>query len=674
MSIIGERIIEAFFGGNSVFTHSNKFSDSKLNLMVSIRHSASEAVIEQWKKSFLQASKILFHATNGQLQFGTIQYANNSLGSSDADAFLYECSGKSSTGSKMYLCGDERFRPYTIVHELGHYAFELGDEYKTQSDDVAFCSNDPNTQRCIMEHKAEFGDSIDAGTGLLTLGTVNEFCDESNHDVTSDNIQQSRNKRSCWNTIVSTAPFCALKIPESERVFSDLGHAAMVWQELPPDQKFLFVLDLTSTSFASVSGTVAALKIWANYCRLTHAWMGLINSLGEVLFDIQPVDTDQKRDQIIAELLEFKLPNERRTPMVEAAKAFSKLKRSANQSMIWITESEHTADSLNQFATTLRQLAVHAYPLANASQFEELQLFASATGGAATCVKPREDPPDPAFTLQTALLLLSSDLIENAGSLGHEDIAWPSLGETSKQGNHSRSTSKEEELRIPIGELPFNIGRDYPFHVEAGCDRVSFMLACEHQSPVELALISPNGEVISGLTDQDGESNTVFRSIPNPSPGVWTARVLRTSPAQLSATLIATAENKQLYATLDCVVVGGSLTIGLKGSVFFGGPIADLTPVVEVYLDKPGRRAKPSFTCLHPVSRVVPDTRVTAERASGLYLGQITVEEPGVYTAVAKFRNLGTALRLAPCVCTKSLLTNLTPPFERVVRRQVIVK
>ncbi len=671
MSNVGDWVIEKLFSWSTVFRYNAKFSDGKINLKLSVRHDANQVVMEQWKQSFIQASKILFHATDGQLQFGKIQFANNSLGSNGADAYLYECEGESLTGSKMYLCGDERFHPYIVVHEFGHHAFNLGDEYETISSDPAFCSNDPSTQRCIMEHKPQFGDSIDPTSGLITSGTVNEFCDETNHDVTSGNTQQVRNKCSCWNTIVKTPPFAELVVPSPQRTFSDVGHMEVVWEELLGHQRFLFVLDITSASKAKLAGIVDALATWADYCRQTRSSMGLVGASGEILFDLQPVDTDQKRLQIIAVLAKLTLPVVGlRVAANQAPWVFSKMPLAANQTLVWITENGLDGDSLKELAIQLRQLDVHAYPVVIGSGSPELDSFARETGGVANFVPTISDANDGAFAIQTAILTLSADLIENAGILGYEEMVWHSMAELAKHDGMSLTAGKDAIMRVRVGELPLSVGRDLPFYVEEGCERLTFMLSSTRA--VELVLISPEGTIVSRRRNENDEGSGALHTITNPSRGVWTARVLRNLPSETKVALIAISENKRLQVDFDYVVAKDASAIGLKLFALFDNPIDNLAPLVNATsneLNEDRATAK-----LYPASSVVSNSSLSSALAIGTYLGQIPLDRSGNYTLVAKLRNLGTALKSGNCKCDKSFLANLTPPFERVVRRQLIVK
>ena len=103
---------------------------SRFNLVLSVRHNADAARLAQWRASWERASRVLFDATDGQHQFGTIFVCNNSSGGRNADGWLLEEDGRSSAGGwhvigsetiHMTLYGDERFKPFILVHEFAHY-------------------------------------------------------------------------------------------------------------------------------------------------------------------------------------------------------------------------------------------------------------------------------------------------------------------------------------------------------------------------------------------------------------------------------------------------------------------------------------------------------------------------------------------------------------------------
>jgi hypothetical protein len=92
----------------------------------------------QWVARFSEASRILYEATEGQLRFGHVFMADEGWGLGHAEFVLHDSPGTAYATHGEYgllgrsvqlfanqTSGDAR----TIVHEFGHHAFGLGDEY-----------------------------------------------------------------------------------------------------------------------------------------------------------------------------------------------------------------------------------------------------------------------------------------------------------------------------------------------------------------------------------------------------------------------------------------------------------------------------------------------------------------------------------------------------------------
>src|SRR5688500_11584609 len=116
----------------------------KFDLVLSIRYDATGLnEMDQWEAAFEKASRLLYDATDGQHQLGNIFVYNNDTASSRdvADAWLMSvdapshasgslpgASGIGSTSCHIVFSSNAKYRPFTIVHELGHYIYGLLDE------------------------------------------------------------------------------------------------------------------------------------------------------------------------------------------------------------------------------------------------------------------------------------------------------------------------------------------------------------------------------------------------------------------------------------------------------------------------------------------------------------------------------------------------------------------
>jgi uncharacterized protein YegL len=282
----------------------------KIDLILSVQHDASTGVLDAWEAAFEQASRLLYDATDGQHQFGNIYVYNDdeagNLAGGNADAWLMPNDGGSNpshvnnygqdtipfgtSGVNMILYHDERFRPFAIVHEFGHYAYDLLDEYIQENGlnpPDAVCIGptgfDGNPAKaCIMEAAWQRGDQINA-SGHVDEGTVSEFCSQRPPGVsgpgdyhTENNLQHQGNGQSCWETMVAVGirnqagdtildlvpPTVPPGLPEYD---TDRDAAAPInWIVLGQVQRFVLVVDRSgSMTGAKLDKTREGADHWA---------------------------------------------------------------------------------------------------------------------------------------------------------------------------------------------------------------------------------------------------------------------------------------------------------------------------------------------------------------------------------------------------------------------------
>lgn len=184
------------------------------HLNLSLRYKATKqdfnpgGRVFKWQQAFSRTSELLAIATQGQLRLGTITVYNNFRGADEADAWLLPTPGTSISptplplqpywgkrGYHMNLCDDDKelpYGPYTILHELGHYALCLYDENYTSTGQPAACTGDPNCGACVMEFSCDC--------------MVGQFCTPAEHDPDGDTAQHAAYGHSCWETIVKVYP------------------------------------------------------------------------------------------------------------------------------------------------------------------------------------------------------------------------------------------------------------------------------------------------------------------------------------------------------------------------------------------------------------------------------------------------------------------------------------
>ena len=93
-------------------------------------------------KDHKKASEILYNASEGQMQFGKIFVCDDSIGLNIADFILHDSTdptATSSTSGNIGVAGSavdlmpyvQTNGPLSILHEMGHYVWGLGEEYST---------------------------------------------------------------------------------------------------------------------------------------------------------------------------------------------------------------------------------------------------------------------------------------------------------------------------------------------------------------------------------------------------------------------------------------------------------------------------------------------------------------------------------------------------------------
>jgi hypothetical protein len=162
-----------------------------------------EATPSDWEPLFKEASKLLFNATEGQVKLGKVVVYNNCPQAADkADVKIYTGNDRADAhagslgtpGLRIKLTqvhktvttsGSGNRGQLGLVHEMGHYAFGLLDEYLDKSGKVsssAYCIDQTGTNASVM----------DAGTTVNIKNQRHEFCWAGNHRAGHTRQCQSR--------------------------------------------------------------------------------------------------------------------------------------------------------------------------------------------------------------------------------------------------------------------------------------------------------------------------------------------------------------------------------------------------------------------------------------------------------------------------------------------------
>jgi hypothetical protein len=244
----------------------------KINLNVLFLYPADTTELEKWEEAFSEASKLLFNSTQststdkGQLQIGTVNVFSNCPGVKDkADIWITNVDGRANAGGykvlgnpgmhitlyqpgrNLVLAGRFDLVGLTILHELGHHVFDLGDEYKN-------ILLDENGDPVIKDNKhvvTEDGKcTLNTGdpASLMDAGPFHhdhrtEWCtpvdknwDTKHNNTIEDNkknYQEVRHGKSSWETIVDVAPRygITLTMPTSQPSTElPSGHQPIDWK------------------------------------------------------------------------------------------------------------------------------------------------------------------------------------------------------------------------------------------------------------------------------------------------------------------------------------------------------------------------------------------------------------------------------------------------------------
>lgn len=162
---LGLNSLEANAGGG---TYTDGSPDLlTLNVLFEFDTSADFDPNSAWEGAFNRASELLFNATDGQVQIGTVNFYNNCPQVVDqADVVIQSGSGGASAhvgglggdGLHVYVYNDTHSQDvatargqFGIVHEFGHYVFGLYDSYIDKDKNATSCIDDTSTVVSIMD-------------------------------------------------------------------------------------------------------------------------------------------------------------------------------------------------------------------------------------------------------------------------------------------------------------------------------------------------------------------------------------------------------------------------------------------------------------------------------------------------------------------------------------------
>ncbi len=583
---------------------------AELSLVMSWRYNeTAKAVKDRWHWAFRHASQLLSDSTDGHLIIKTVYIANNEFASHEADFYLLGCSpldgvadcaeyvavAKSCLSDfRTTLFRTRNIEPFTLVHELAHYFFDLGDEYEAEGG----CTKNADSGACIMEFSVNEGVLMAPGmtNGSLLGGGSNakvfQFCTSGtsgNHDSTSLTTQNAKHSgQSCWDIIVST--YGTKGLPTSISYPSPSTYAPpYAPPALPPDIDFfemaqnrrvVLVLDRSGSmaTGGSIEGVRAGAEYWMqNLANLPNEEIGVVtyhsaatatmprttvSSLSATQLDgwITTV-----KDELVAGGLTSigDALNTGRDVMVPGPGQVA-----ASQLMILLTDGINTAPPAPTEAilASVAERAMRVFTIGFGDHVNAAQLEAIATETCGEYQAIPTLPDDEANEAAIATALMHVDGISGSGLVAYARDTLGSAG----------------PWRFETTTL-----------VEEGATNARFVITYRQSRPVELQVIGPDGvKIVPGTANaavvRPADSPFHLVTVTDPTPGVWTLRVVLNrefrSPLQRPAFLLSLLfgsgghrlwrqfpfdgerRNRWFPFTLLGIVSNRSLTIGVAGA------------------------------------------------------------------------------------------------------------
>jgi len=113
-----------------------RFKNGKFDLTAVANFLMTDADWNEWERCFTKVSEIFYNASEGQISIGNIFICDESIGLDTADLILYSSGDPSfnsgtfgSPGGSVHLMPYVKRQVLSLLHEMGHHVWDLGDEY-----------------------------------------------------------------------------------------------------------------------------------------------------------------------------------------------------------------------------------------------------------------------------------------------------------------------------------------------------------------------------------------------------------------------------------------------------------------------------------------------------------------------------------------------------------------
>ncbi|MCO6454334.1 MAG: hypothetical protein J5I93_03375 [Pirellulaceae bacterium] len=670
-------------------------ADNTFRLFVSLRFEATEADLQAWEKSFRQASVLLHKATNGQMRFGRVDVYNNRAGGDKADAYGSRLIGSANTnlipglgivGGRMNLLAHVPWHPYTIIHEFGHYALGLYDEYEPVP---AQCSGDPDQGVCIMEHGRQHGDRIDE-EGNIVLGKVHQFCDAATHRIYGPATEQHiNNDEACWETIQKLHPL--VTIPPNTPAGPMPGPPEpLEWCLIPDESRFALLLN-TSPPVGAMSRRAMrhAARYWLDYMAVTGEQLGIV-ILGRRPTAILPLGHEieaslRERTNLILE----RGPDRGAVSATAAAAAgWEQMRRAggrvATQCCLLVSAPQQADTPANELVDQLRDqgIRVHTLSLPEARETAGMRELAARTHGTHLQVGEARLPE---MQVLNHLVQLSGE-IRDGGTI--VDMAALALPPGAAPPRSVPAAARPAEVALtPVQQPPDSdlllerpkeacvvtpSGFTHRSWIERGARRATFVVTHPEDAHVRLVLKNPAGRTVRAaqrrvaIVNHD-DSPTAFVSVLEPDEGPWTLEAYRRrSGGELPLKVFVFGENRRLQVALSVQVCGRRADFTATAS--YDLPLAGLVPP-RVSVVPPDYAA--TGTWINVRSTIL---RQKDPRRRGVYTGCIEFPRPGEYLVEVALVNAGKARAVNLGRSRAAGQRIEVPRFRRLIRRQLYIE
>lgn len=182
-----------------------------LNLRASIEWDAGSTEFRRYEDRLTDMSELLHNATDGQFVVERLAIIDDGRHWDEADVRIYANLNQPSVASKDGIFGaggrirmnpNDAHYPGTLLHEIGHYAFGLGDEYEATDE----WDPDNGPTRCTLrstDDAGPFSDGAGKDSCLMRGARFNDrkkFC--SGHPLNPHVGGTDQGPQDCWTDII----------------------------------------------------------------------------------------------------------------------------------------------------------------------------------------------------------------------------------------------------------------------------------------------------------------------------------------------------------------------------------------------------------------------------------------------------------------------------------------